>query len=173
MLRNVVVALIAAATLLLAPDPAAAEHRGYPVAGELRYCRDSQGMPVLIAEDPRLDNVGVAKFYFQGDRYVPLIVFNPRVLRPLDPRVQLFWFAHECAHHAFDHVRWSARTGMQKPYAEMEADCQAARALRWGYGLSLRDIEVVAWSVVRLPGSAAGHLPGPQRAQHIMHCAAD
>lgn len=168
----VFLAIIAlAAALSFRPAPAAAQVWEYPIAGNLLSCRDSLSVSVLIDEDRFLNNVGYASFRISDHYLLPIIVFNPIVLRSFDPRTQLFWFAHECAHHSLGHVRLGAR-GMRKASAEMDADCQAARVMRWVYGFGPYDVKVIALSISSLPGSKDGHLPGPQRAQHIMQCAA-
>jgi hypothetical protein len=135
-------------------------------------CLDARGTPVLIGESLSLNNVGYASFLAAGNLWLPVIVFNPLVLRTYDPRTQVFWFAHECAHHALGHVLGGSM-GVRSPRAEVDADCLAAKALRWSYGFGPSDVSAVALSIVSLPGSAAGHLPGFQRAMHIMRCAAD
>ncbi|MBA15492.1 MAG: hypothetical protein CMN73_03955 [Sphingomonas sp.] len=128
------------------------------VRGVPMNCRAyGNGQYVAIFSDPALDDVGIAS------RYVgqPYIVLNPDVMARYSDLVAVFWFAHECAHHALGPMN-----------SESNADCFAIRRMR-DLGIIRRREQLLAFSqeLRNLPGTAMGHLPGPLRAQHIAACA--
>ncbi|WP_145960920.1 hypothetical protein [Sphingosinithalassobacter portus] len=115
------------------------------------------GQYVAIFSDPMLDDVGIASSY--GNQ--PYIVLNPNVMARYSDLVAVWWFAHECAHHALGPMN-----------SESNADCFAIRRMR-DLGIIRRREQLIAFSqeLRNLPGTAMGHLPGPLRAQHIAACA--
>lgn len=142
------------------PDPARAQDGGMwqvNIAGVPLNCVSFYGEPVRIYMTRGLNNVGIATRVRNGR---PIIVMNPDVLARFQPLVQVWWFAHECGHHALG------------PYnSETNADCWGVRVLRdQGFIRSVHDLEAFAWDLGSLPGSAMGHLPGPQRAQNVITC---
>lgn len=122
-------------------------------------CTNWQGVPVQIIPSPYLDNVGVAHADAFGR---PVIQLNPNVMNQFSILVQTWWFAHECGHHALP------------PYqnSESNADCWGIRVMR-NQGLIQwqAQLNAFAYELANLPGSAAGHLPGPARAANIANCA--
>lgn len=133
-------------------------------------CNDSVGMPVRIFSDTSLGDVGRASATVNQAGYHPYIVLNPNVLNRTHIKVRMFWFAHECGHHARGHIREYFSTGYYDRTNESDADCFAVRTLRYNYGFSRDDIRFIASTLVNNPGSAYGHLPGPQRAQLLVQC---
>src|SRR5687768_9920371 len=83
---------------LLTPNRASAQHfiGGRPVS-----CTDFRGIPVVLIPNPNLNDVGWATLGPGGE---PVMILNPLVINPLHPVFQLFWYAHECAHHALGHL---------------------------------------------------------------------
>lgn len=125
-------------------------------------CSSFQGIPVPYIADPTLNNVGVAHRMQNGQ---PIIVINPNVVSPLPEYVRQFWYAHECAHHAF-HPAYNS---------EMNADCYAIKAIRnIGIISNHHQVGVLLNYISTLPGNImTGHLPGPARAQNLYACFAN
>lgn len=132
------------------------------IAGEPVYCYDARGLPVVLRSAPHLNDVGKAWIAPNG---APVIFLNPRVLSTLPRAVQLFWYAHECAHHVLGHT-----LGMPQMRSEMDADCWAIRTGRNQGWFLHRDLRSMYWYFINNPGSPWGHLPGPQRLQHFANC---
>ncbi|HEV2082837.1 MAG TPA: hypothetical protein VGR32_10340 [Brevundimonas sp.] len=160
--RKVCVAAISAALSVSAPlAPARAQDGGMwqvNIAGVPLSCVDYGGTPVRIYVTNGLDNVGIATRTQQGQ---PIIVLNPNVFARFSPTVQVWWFAHECGHHALG------------PYnSETNADCWGVKVMRQqGLLHSYWQLDQFARELASLPGSPTGHLPGPARAWNIANCA--
>src|SRR4051812_16712352 len=77
-------------------------------------CRDINGVPVGSVEKRALRDIAMATIY-NGS---PVIFYNPTVLSWVSPSTRLFFYAHECGHHALGHPL----TGVQ-PGQEQAADC--------------------------------------------------
>lgn len=143
-----------------APVPAGAQAPVYTVwiGGLPLSCNDYFGNPVRIMSDPSLPNVGIATQGWYGE---PLIVLNPDVLARFSPTVQVWWFAHECAHKALGPAN-----------NETNADCFGIRRMRqYGMITSYHQLAAFSEELRDLAGSPMGHLPGPIRAANIINCA--
>lgn len=129
------------------------------IAGVPLTCANWQGIPVQIIANPYLNNVGVAH---AGNVGQPVIQLNPQVMNQFSPFVQVWWFAHECGHHALH----------PSVNSESNADCWGIRVMR-NQGLIQWPAQLNAFAneLASLPGSPAGHLPGPVRAMNIANCA--
>lgn len=139
----------------LMPTAAALANPYNPTIGGLPvYCTAFDGRPVATVTDVSLPDVGRA---IPGP--TPIIVLNPAVLNQMTPRMQLFWYAHECAHH---------RLGPAN--SEINADCWAIKLMRAQGLLRREDLPELQAQIARTPGSVWGHLPGPQRAQLFAGC---
>ncbi len=132
------------------------------IAGVPVHCIDASGVPVATIPAPQLNDVGMARIEPNGLR---VIYLNPFFLQRLPISIQLFWYAHECAHHALGHT-----FGFNQFSREIEADCWAIRLVRDQGWINKRGIQAMFIHMRSLPGSAWGHLPGPQRFQHILNC---
>lgn len=132
------------------------------IAGVPVKCFDARGFPVALVSAPYLNDVGMARIAPTGE---PVILLNPNVLVMLPPAVQLFWYAHECAHHVLGHT-----LGMPQLRNEMDADCWAIRTGRDQGWFRRRDLRNMYQYFINNPGSPWGHLPGPQRLQHFANC---
>jgi hypothetical protein len=84
-----------------------------------------------------------------------MIHLNPAIFRLPRP-LQLFWYAHECAHQLYG-------------TSEGQADCWAARSGRDQGWLREEDFAVIDWALADNRGDA-DHAPGPQRAALIRRC---
>lgn len=132
------------------------------IAGVPVNCVDAFGVPVATIPAPQLGDVGMARIESNGVR---VIYLNPFILNNLPPSVQLFWYAHECAHHALGHTY-----GFNQFSREIEADCWAIRTGRDQGWITLNVIGVMSPYFIANPGSPWGHLPGPQRVQNFANC---
>ncbi len=127
-------------------------------------CVDLFGQPIVPVVSHRITDVGMARRDRRGGR--PLIIYNPRLLARLKPQTRLFFYAHECAHHALGHT-----IGLGHPLAvEQEADCWAVRNLVRRRILGPRDIAVVQADLAALARGDRTHLPGPERAKRLPGC---
>lgn len=132
------------------------------IAGVPVFCNDKFGIPVQTILSPELPDVGMAGIMPDGVR---IIYLNSVMLSSLPPRIQLFWYAHECAHHALGHTY-----GFNKFGREIEADCWAIKLGRnqgWITPQVLKNMERYFFAY---PGSPWGHLPGPLRIQNFWYC---
>lgn len=124
------------------------------IAGLPVYCTAFSGQAVAFIPNWQLPDVGRAR-----PGLPPTIELNPNVLAQLSPRMQLFWYGHECAHHALG------------PYnSESNADCWSIRKMRDQGLLPSHAVAELQAQILGTPGSMWGHLPGPQRAQLFAHC---
>lgn len=135
-----------------------------PVIGGVPVvCRNNLGQPVLFVADPTVMTIGQA---------VPAAPGRPPIIRYSSmlfnyPRgIQLFWYGHECGHHVLGHPS----SMFLNPNAEAQADCWSMSQLRRQNLITLQEAQFVASSVLNMPGSAWGHLPGPARAQVMLNC---
>ncbi|MBX9574589.1 MAG: hypothetical protein K2X07_03010 [Caulobacteraceae bacterium] len=157
-------AAVAAAVSLIASMsptvPAWAQQGPYwsvAVGGTQLSCRDFRNMAVPIYFDRTIGDAAIARRYPNGSMF---IAFNPDAMRRMTPLVQVFVFAHECAHHA-----------LLPGHSESQADCWAASFVRrQGFVRSNAQLSEIMRAFGGNPGSAMGHLPGPQRAALIAQC---
>ena len=84
-----------------------------------------------------------------------MIHLNPAILRLPRP-LQLFWYAHECAHQLYG-------------TSEGQADCWAARSGRDQGWLREEDFVLIEWALADNRGDSR-HQPGPQRTALIRRC---
>jgi hypothetical protein len=89
---------------------------------------------------------------------------NPLVLNQQPPVLQLFWYAHECAHHVLGHIVNPNLTN------EASADCWAVKTGRQQGWFPPGAFQLLAQVLQNSPGSIWGHLPGPARIQNMMAC---
>ncbi len=154
--------VLALAIVLLAPSMTRikAAGSGFRVAGKPMSCTDFRGRSVLAVNVLQLGDVGRAWVV----NTVPYILVDPEVMRTLPNALQIFFYAHECAHHVLGH--WYDPS----PDSEKEADCWAINYGR-DEGIFLRQtvVDFGPW-LAKTKGSAWGHLPGQARVQHMLAC---
>lgn len=142
--------------------PAAAESLEIQpvIGGNPMRCYDFRGVIVRTLVTTQLGDVGRASIVSR----LPLISLDQDRLGKLPPKMQIFFFMHECAHHTLGHVI--------KPTleSEREADCWAANYGRWANLFSRKDVEEFAPFFAQSNGSRFGHLRGPERHAYILHC---
>jgi len=125
-------------------------------------CVDFRGLPVASILNFNLPDVAMASWAPNG---APVIQYNPRVLAQLAPQTRVFFYAHECAHHALAH------TIRNIPFQqEQEADCWAIQTLVQRGTLDPgRDVTVVQRDLSFSSGDWT-HVPGPQRQFNLRAC---
>lgn len=127
-------------------------------------CRDYRGIPVLSIRDESAGmRIAVAGYAPDGR---PTIRYSEGVLRTFHPRTRLFWYAHECAHHALGHGVYNIPTLREK-----EADCWAIHTLTRAGIFDEEDVRIVQRDLSKLPGDGWVYLPGPQRGVSAASCA--
>lgn len=126
-------------------------------------CTDFRGIPVASILSYGINDVAVASLAPNG---APVVQYNPAVLSFFRPQTRLFWYAHECGHHALGHA-----FGTAHPMArEQQADCWGISALVREGGFDIDDVRIVQQDLSRLPSGDWTHLPGPQRAINLQAC---
>jgi hypothetical protein len=136
-----------------------------PVQGQVTFegCILANGTPVASVASFSIPDIAMASFAPNG---APVIYYNPRVLPWVHPQTRLFFYAHECGHHALSH-HFSGGLPVEK---EQEADCFGIRTLRQRHLLSDLDLQVIQGDVARFGRSDWSHLPGMQRAINLRSC---
>ncbi len=155
---SLLLSLLCLAAFAVAASPA----RAAPlvIAGTDMTCQDFRGRTVQTMEVAELGDVGRAWVV----NTVPLIMLDPDVLRRLPGKLQIFFFAHECAHHVLAH--WFNPSAN----SEKEADCWAVRYGRERALFTRQDVADFAPWFASSKGSRLGHLPGPERAAFLLQC---
>lgn len=156
-------ATLSAALAAFGRAPAHADDDGtgpQTIAGVRIECRDIRGRAVRTFHIKNLGDVGRAGIVNRA----PIIAIDPNIMMLLPDKVQLFFYLHECAHHVLGH--WMAFA----PDHENAADCWAIRYGRDRHLLDRKDVEAFAPVLAASRGSNAGHLPGPERARHLLEC---
>lgn len=149
------------AAVLLAPSVCAQGLETNLVIGGIETsCKDFRGVTVRTTKMDELGDVARAWIVSR----MPIITIDPGRMSKLPEKVQLFFYFHECGHHAMAHIFVPTIT------SENEADCWSVKKGR-KMGLFTRE-DVVAFAPVfaHSHGSAAGHLPGPERVNHLLAC---
>lgn len=132
-----------------------------PVIGSMpMHCTDFRGVTVRTVRMTDLGDVGRAWFI----QRMPVIALDPDRLATLPPKLQIFFYGHECAHHVLGH--YFNRTLS----SESEADCWSVKTGRERGVFSREDIVDFAPFLAESRGSPFGHLPGPERANFLVSC---
>jgi len=125
-------------------------------------CSDFRGIAVASIMNTNLPDVAAANWAPNG---APIIMYNPYVLARLSPQTRLFFYAHECAHHALGHAIRSIPF-----HQEQEADCWGIRTLVARGALNgSQDVMAVQNDLSFSPGDWT-HVPGPRRAINLRAC---
>lgn len=130
------------------------------IAGRAVQCMSAIGQPVAFIPNPMLNDIGRSR-----PGMPPTIELNPVILSRLPPPQQLFWWGHECAHHALGHT-----IGLLDITSESQADCWAIQKGKEAGILSRRDVEAFMPYFLGNPGTMWGHLPGPVRVNAFLAC---
>ena len=123
-------------------------------------CRDKRGHDIALVKVVNLGDIGRAWYMNR----VPVIAMDPHLADRLPEKFVRFFYDHECAHHVLGHWFFVA------PDRENDADCWAITRARDAGRLVRDDILAFAPFLAKSGGSAAGHLPGPERVRHLLFC---
>ncbi len=138
--------------------PAVAQAQGATFDG----CVDYYGRPVVSVPNDRLGDVARA---FLAPNGQPVIEYNRWVLTGVSWQSRLFWYGHECGHHALGH-----NFGTAHPLrTEQQADCFGITTLVEKGLIDRDDVRVIQAELSRSPGDWT-HLPGPHRAINLEAC---
>ena len=132
----------------------------FEVASIPFQCRDFRGQRVVVQPSPGLGDV--ARAWIIGR--IPYILMDRERLAMLPPKLQYFFYGHECGHHVLAH------NFQPTPTVEVEADCWSIKNGRDRGLFTREDVESFAPYFAQSKGSAAGHLPGPERAANLVKC---
>jgi hypothetical protein len=127
-------------------------------------CRDINDVRVASASNSSIQDIAMAAIS-NGN---PVIFYNPNILATTRSQTRLFFYAHECAHHALGHVLSGLRPGQ-----EQEADCWGVNKLTQLRLLDDQDITMIQLDLARFARGDWTHLPGPQRAINLRACLND
>ena len=132
-----------------------------PVIGGMPMrCYDFRGKAVQTLFMTELGDVGRASIIAR----MPVIQLDPDRMATLPPKMQVFFYMHECAHHVLAHV---IRPTLE---SERDADCWSINYGRWAGFLTRKDVEEFAPFFAKSNGSRFGHLPGPERQAYLLMC---
>lgn len=141
------------------PSATAAGLEVQPIIGGMPMrCYDFRGAVVRTLEMTELGDVGRASIIAR----MPIISLDPDRMATLPPKMQIFFYMHECAHHVLAHVI--------KPTLESEREADRW-AIQYGRAAGLftrADIESFAPYLAASKGSRFGHLPGPERQSYLL-----
>lgn len=130
------------------------------VGGEVLACADFRGKSVRTNLTTELGDVARAN-YING---MPIIFLDEGRLATLPPKLQIFFYEHECAHMVLGHYFYRTTE------VENEADCWSIQAMRATGNLTRQEVEEFAPYFANSKGSPFGHLPGPERARRLLSC---
>lgn len=130
------------------------------VAGVTLGCADFRGRPVQTYETAGLGDVARSELYGR----IPVITLDTEVMASLSGKLQIFFYLHECAHHALGHMY------APEPNSENEADCWSIKTGRDQSYFNRADVLAFTNRILASPGSARGHLPGPERMAYLLEC---
>jgi hypothetical protein len=132
----------------------------FPVTKSFQACHDIRGRTVSLLRFDEMGDVGRAVILNR----LPFIILNPRRLSTLPPKLQTFFFEHECAHHVLGH------NYQPTVNVEREADCFAVKSGRDAGLFTRQDILAFKPWIAPLRGTSRGHLPGPDRLRNLLAC---
>lgn len=133
-------------------------------SGQITFdgCRDANNNPVASISALNVNDIAVATF--AGGR--PVIYYNPQVVAGVHPQTRLFFYAHECAHHALGHLG----DGGVSSDKESEADCWAINLLVQRRFVTNRDISIIQADIAQFGRVDWTHVAGPQQAILLLSC---
>src|SRR5579864_4450134 len=125
-------------------------------------CKDIRDIPVASVVNYSLGDIAAAAIAPNG---APIIYYNPRVLASTRWQTRLFFYAHECGHHALGHTLQGLRLGQ-----EQEADCWGIETLYRANLLTDADVAMIQLDLSSFGRGDWTHLPGPMRAVNLRRC---
>jgi hypothetical protein len=130
------------------------------IGGSQMRCWDFRGVIVRTLRVTELGDVGYAKIISR----MPVILLDKDRLAKLPPKLRIFFYIHECAHHVLGH-HYNITTS-----SESEADCWSVKYGREHGLFSRADVEGFEPYLAPSKGSRYGHLPGLERAAQLLTC---
>jgi hypothetical protein len=128
------------------------------IGGTPMRCYDFRGVVVRTLESTELGDVGRATVIAR----MPIIQLDPDRMATLPPKLQMFFYMHECAHHVLAHI---IRPTLE---SEREADRWAVQYGKAAGLFTRSDVEGFAPYFAASKGSPFGHLPGPERSAFLL-----
>jgi hypothetical protein len=96
----------------------------------------------------------------------PIIQYDARRVDGISPQLQLFVYAHECAHHALGHDTTRPFTDVQ----EHDADCRGIDMLTGRLGFTSNDVMLLQARMIELGPGTARRLPWRTRMYDLEGC---
>lgn len=155
--------LIMGGQLAIPAHSAEVMRSNFPVRSSGQICHDVRGQQVASIRFDGLRDVAHAVIM----NHVPYIVLNPTRLSTLPPKLQAFFYEHECAHHVLGH-NYNPTLD-----SESEADCLAVKVGRDKGLFAREDVLHFRHWIEPLRGTHRGHLPGQARQKLILQCFED
>jgi hypothetical protein len=129
-------------------------------------CVDSKGVAVRWEESSKINDVAQAIW---DKKKRPLVEYNPAKMRFLREVSRLFFYAHECGHHALGHLYG----GIQGTDKEQQADCWAVHRLKQDDKLQEGDLEAIQMDLSKIARLDENHAAGVRRAGNLKWCLTD
>jgi hypothetical protein len=143
-----------------AQEASAAVKETFEIADIPYECRDFRGQRVVVMQSEGLGDVARSRIIGR----IPYIQMDPVRLATLPPKLQMFFYGHECGHHVLAHNFYPS------PTVEVDADCWSIMNGRERGLFTREDVSAFRPYIQHSRGSAFGHLPGPERADHLVKC---
>jgi hypothetical protein len=125
-------------------------------------CADARAQAVRAVQTTN----GVLARATTDDRGQPIIQYDARRVDGISPQLQLFVYAHECAHHALGHDTTSPFTDTQ----EHDADCRGIDMLTRRLGFTSNDVMLLQARMLELGSGTARRLPWRTRMYDLEGC---
>jgi|SRR6185503_6821197 len=125
-------------------------------------CTDARGQAVRSVQTTN----GVLAKATTDERGQPTIQYDARRVDGISPQVQLFVYAHECAHHVLGHDATRSFTDAQ----EHDADCRGIDMLTGRLGFTSNDVILLQSGMIELGPGTARRLPWRTRMYDLEGC---
>jgi hypothetical protein len=125
-------------------------------------CTDARGQAVRAVQTTN----GVLAKAMTDDRGQPIIQYDARRVDGISPQLQLFVYAHECAHHALGHDTTRSFIDAQ----EHDADCRGIDMLTRRLGFTSNDVMLLQERMLELGPETARRLPWRTRMFDLEGC---
>jgi hypothetical protein len=125
-------------------------------------CSDARGQDVRAV---RTTNGLLAKAT-RDESGEPTIQYDARPVDGISPQLQLFVYAHECAHHALGHDVTGSFTDAQ----EHDADCRGIDMLTRRLGFTSNDVTLLQARILELGPGTARRVPWRARIYDLEGC---
>lgn len=130
------------------------------IGGVVMTCEDFRGVAVRTNFTSQLGDVARANYVSR----MPIIFIDEERLATLPPKLQIFFYDHECGHHVLGHYFNHTLD------SENDADCWAIQFGREHDLFTRADVAGFAPYFANSKGTPLGHLPGPERVARLLQC---